>query len=335
MKAVQLEKYNSKNPIIKLRDVQPKSLLANDVLVKVTFAGVNPLDNLISHGDLRLVVPYKLPQIMGYEFVGIIEQVGTNVSHFKIGDRVFGRNPIDNIGSFAQQVVVNQSAIAKVPNYLSNQEAAAIPLTALTAMQALDKLGAQSGQTLFISGGTGSFGAMAIPLAVARGLKVITSGSSSKREYVEKLGVTKFIDYKKEDYTKVISNVDLVIDTVGESEIFKELSILKEGGKIVSLRAMPNAAFAKSMGMGIFKQMLFAVAAHKIEKVAKKKKQTYNFIFVEANGSQLAQASKILDKSNIHPALGEIYPLSKANDALNAVARGKNRGKILINTQKI
>ena len=114
-----------------------------------------------------MVVPYKLPQTMGNEFVGIIEKVGLEVTKFKIGDRIFARNPVDNIGAFAQKIVINEKAGAKVPEYLSDQEAAAVPLTALTAMQAFQLLNLKAGQTLFNSGSSGDFGAMAIHLAIA------------------------------------------------------------------------------------------------------------------------------------------------------------------------
>jgi len=159
------------------------------VLVKVIAAGVNPLDNMISRGEVKIIVPYKLPQVAGNEVVGIIEQKGSNVANFEIGDRVFSRLPLDKIGAFAEYVAVNQDTIAKVPHYLTDEEAAAVPLTALTIMQALELMGAESGKTIFISGGTGGVGGMAIPIAKAKGLTVITNGSVENKERVEKLGV--------------------------------------------------------------------------------------------------------------------------------------------------
>ena len=202
MKVAQLTKYNKKNPQILISNASLPPLGPYDLLIQVKAAGVNPLDNLIAWGDLKLVVPYKLPQTLGNEFVGLVQQTGKDVTNFKVGDRVYGRNPLNNIGAFAEELVVNQSAVAHVPEYLTNQEAAGVPLTALTAIQALELLQAKPGQTLFISGGTGSFGAMAIPIAVAKGLKVITSGSPQNQQRVEQLGVNKFIDYTKEDYRK-------------------------------------------------------------------------------------------------------------------------------------
>lgn len=171
---------------------------------------------------------------------------------------------------------------------------------------------------------------MAIPIAVNYGLKVITTGNARKREEVEKLGVSRFIDYKTEDYTKIVSDVDLVIDTVGVKEIEKEFFILKTGGKLVFLRVMPNKAFAKRMNMSVFKQMLFSFASYRIEKLARKNKQKYGFLFVESNGKQLAKAAAILANRHIHPAVGNSYSLNKFKDALDDVANGQNRGKVII-----
>lgn len=279
---------------------------------------------------MKLVVPYKLPQTLGNEFVGIVKQTGDAVQKFQPGDRVYARTPLDNMGAFAEEIVINEQAVAKVPDYLTDEEAAAVPLMALTAMQAFDLLAAKAGQTLFISGGSGSFGAMAIPLAVARGLKVITTGAGARKAALLDMGVSQFIDYRTEDYTKLVKDVDLVIDTLGGEEVFKQLGILKQGGRIVSLRAMPNRTFAKRVGLGWGKQILFGLAAGKIERQAKKKQQHYDFVFVTANGPQLAQASETLAKSQVRPALGKRYSLEQVKEAMGDVAHGHSRGKVLI-----
>lgn len=330
MQEAQLIKYDAKNLIIKLTTAPAKPVGDHDLLVETKVAAVNPLDNLVAHGDLKLVVPYKLPQTLGNEFVGIVKQTGSAVQKFQPGDRVYARTPLDNMGAFAEEIVINEQAVAKVPDYLTDEEAAAVPLTALTAMQAFDLLDAKAGQTLFISGGSGSFGAMAIPLAVSRGLKVITTGSPVRKAALLDMGVSQFIDYRTEDYTKLVKDVDLVIDTLGGEEVFKQLGILKQGGRIVSLRAIPNRTFVKRMGLGWGKRILFGLAAGKIERQAKKKQQHYDFVFVTANGSQLAQASEILAKSQVRPALGKRYSLDQVKEAMADVAHGHSRGKVLI-----
>ena len=334
IQAARLFKYSKTDPEIKVVETPVEKLQEEDLLVEVLNAGVNPLDNLIAHGELKLVVPYKLPQTMGNEFVGLVKQVGSKVTGFKVGDRIFARNPLDNIGAFAGELVIKQDAVAKVPEYLTNPEAAAVPLTALTAMQALELMDFKPGQTLFISGGTGSFGAMAIPIAVAKGLKVITNGSSAKKEEVEKLGVSQFIDYKKENYWEVLSNIDFVIDTLGGDNIEKEMSIMRPGGVLVTLRGMPNKAFAKSMGMSKAKQMLFGMAGAKMDRLAKKYGVSYHFIFVHADGKQLKEASEILAQKEIRPVLGKCFTLDQTQAAMEQVAKGGNAGKIILDISK-
>ena len=130
MKATQHTSYNKKNITLNITEVATPSITDKEVLVKVTAAGVNPLDNMISRGEVKMIVPYKLPQTAGNEVVGIIEETGRQVKNLKVGDRVFGRLPLDHIGAFAEYVAVDSAALAKVPDYLSDEEAAAVPLTA-------------------------------------------------------------------------------------------------------------------------------------------------------------------------------------------------------------
>lgn len=247
MKAMQLTTYDKNNITLDLVQVEKPEINARQVLLKVTAAGVNPLDNMISRGEVKLIVPYKIPLIPGNEVVGIVEAIGEQVSGFEEGERVYARLPLDSIGAFAEYVAVDYSALAKVPDYLSDIEAAAVPLTALTVFQAFELMQVKRGKTIFISGGTGGLGAMAIPLAKARGLTVITSGNAANEQRVLDLGADRFINYQTDDYSKLLSNVDYVLDTLGGKETEKQMTILKKGGQIVSLKGMPNRAFAKRM----------------------------------------------------------------------------------------
>ncbi|MSR94010.1 NADP-dependent oxidoreductase [Clostridiaceae bacterium 68-1-5] len=330
MRAAQVEQYNKKNISVKLVDLDKPTIGHKDVLIKILAAGVNPLDNMISRGEVKMIVPYKLPVVAGNEIVGIVEQVGAQVSKYKGKDRVFARLPLDKIGAFAEFVSVDEDALAKVPEYLSDVEAAAVPLTALTIMQALDVMKAKNGKTIFISGGTGSVGAMAIPIAKAKGLTVITNGSVENKERVLELGASKFIDYKTEDYTKVLSNVDYVLDTLGGNETEKQMTILKRGGKLVSLRAMPNGAFAKRMHLPKWKQLLLGIAGRKFDKLAGKYGVTYDFIFVESNGNQLQEVADLFDNFKIKPSIDTVYPFEEVNRALDKVANGRSKGKTVI-----
>ena len=330
MRAAQVEKYSKNNNSVKLVDIEKPSIGQKDVLIKVSAAGVNPLDNMIPRGEVKMIVPYKLPIVAGNEFVGIVEKVGEKVSKFKVKDRVFARLPLNKIGAFAEYVSVDENALALVPDYLSDVEAAAVPLTALTIMQALDLMKAESGKTIFISGGTGSVGAMAIPIAKAKGLTVITNGSGANRYRVIELGASRFIDYKTEDYVNTLSEVDYVLDTLGGNETEKQMKIMKKGGKLVSLRAMPNGSFAKRMNLPKWKQFLLGIAGRKFDKLADKYGVSYDFIFVESNGEQLQEVADLFESLKIKPSIDEVYPFEQINSALDKVANGHSKGKTVI-----
>ena len=311
-------------------DVPIPEIGSDDVLVKIRVAGVNPLDNMIIRGEVKMITPYKLPLIMGNEFSGVVEKVGNNVDEFSVGDRVYCRMPLDKIGAFAEFAAVNKNALAKIPDYLSFEQAACVPLTALTAYQSFDLMKVKENERIFISGGTGSLGAMAIPIAKSFGLKVITSGSARNKERVIDLGVDEFIDYRTQDYSEILSDIDYVLDTLGEKELEKEFKILKNDGILVSLKGMPNKEFAERMGLSSIKKVLFGVVGRKFDKMAQKKNQKYYFLFVNENGAQLSQISNIFEQNKIRPSIDEIFELSEVNKALKKVDNGGSKGKTLI-----
>lgn len=330
MKAALITNYKKNDITLQMKEVDTPTIQANEVLVKVSAAGVNPLDNLISTGVMKVILPYKLPQIAGNEVVGTITKVGKDVTEFKIGDRVFSRLPLEKIGAFADYVAVNQDAIAKVPTYLSDVEAAAIPLTALTIMQAFELMQIEPQKTIFISGGTGGVGAMAIPIAKAKGLKVITNGSAMNQQRVLDLGADQFLDYKTQDYTKELSEIDYVLDTLGGAETEKQMSIMKKGGHLVSLRGMPNGAFAKRVQLPKYKQLLLGLVGYKFDRMATKYGVHYYFMNVESNGKQLQEVAEILSQQQIKPSIDTVYSFNQVNEALDKVANGRSKGKTVL-----
>ena len=321
---------NKKNEDLEIKEVPMPEIDEDDVLVKVKYAGVNPLDNMIVREEVKLITPYKYPLVMGNEFSGIVEKTGSSVTDFTEGDRVYARMPLNKIGAFAEYVAINKYAIAKIPDYLKFDEAACVPLTALTAIQAFELMNPSKGERIFISGGTGSLGAMAIPIAKDLGLHIITSGSEKNRQRVMDLGVSEFIDYKTQDYSEILSDVDYVLDTLGESELEKEFKILKPGGILVSLKGLPNEEFAKRMELSTVKKLLFKFAGRKFDKLASRKNQKYYFLFVESNGKQLEQVSRIFEEKNIKPSIDTVFELGDVNKAMDKVDKGGSKGKTLI-----
>lgn len=330
MKAAILEKYASDGRELVVKDVPVPEVGDNEVLVNIKAAGVNPLDNMIVRGEVKLIVPYRFPLVMGNEFAGVVEKAGGKVTEFKKGDRVYARMPLDKIGAFAEYASVRADALAKIPDYLSFEEAASVPLTALTAWQAYELMNVQKGGELFISGGTGSVGAMAIPIAKSLGLTVITNGSGDNEERVRALGADQFIDYRKENYADIISGVDYVLDTLGDKELENEFKILKDGGSLVSLRGLPNGEFAKRMRMPLYKRAAFMIAGKKYDKLAAKRGQRYHFIFVHEDGEGLKKISEIFNDKKVQTSVDEIFSLDDINKAMKKVASGKSKGKTII-----
>ena len=331
MKAAILTHYDKNGTDLEIREISVPVPKENEVLVKIHAAAVNPLDNMIIRGEVKLITPYRMPLVMGNEFAGVIEKIGKQVTHFNVGDRVYGRMPLQKIGSFAEYAAIKEDAVAIIPEYLSYEEAATVPLTALTAMQAFEIMDVKRGETLFISGGTGSLGAMAIPIAKSLGLFVITNGSGENENRVKKLGADQFIDYKKENYADILKNIDHVLDTLGDRELANEFKILKVGGNLVSLRGLPNGRFAKRMGMPTLKQLLFGLAGRKYDKMAAKKSQRYDFIFVQENGKQLDQLGTIFHNANpLKTSVDAVFRLEEVNAALEKVRKGNSKGKTVL-----
>lgn len=301
-------------------------------MVKVKVAAVNPLELLIITGSVKLLQDYEFPLTLGNELTGVIEKVGKNVKGFKVGDAIYSRLPLTKIGAFAEYVAINADAIGHLPANLDFVTGAAAPLTGLTAYQGLhEELEAKAGETVFIPGGSGSFGQMAIPIAKAMGLKVIVSGNPQARERTLAIGADQYIDYTKENYWEVLSDIDYVIDALGPAEFDHELSIIKSGGRLLSLKTGPNKRFAKDRGLSGLKQKLFAIAGAKYDIKAKKKNIQYRFIFVRSDGAQLKEITKIIEDNNIVPAVDPTeFRIEDIDKALNLVAQGHTKGKVVI-----
>ena len=331
MKAAQIKKY-TKEFKVSVNEVPTPEPNENEVLVKVMAAAVNPLDILQLTGSVRLIQDYRMPLTLGNECSGIVEKTGNNVKNFRVGDRVYMRLPIKNIGAFAEYVAVDHEALAKMPSGYDFITATAIPLAGLTAYQALvEELEVQAGKTLLITGASGSFGQIAVPIAKSMGLHVIVTGNTRSKDKLIKMGADLYIDYKRENYWEVLSDIDYVIDTLGANEFEHELSVLKKGGRLLSLRTAPNKMFAKRNGFSWLKRVLFTLAGNKYDLAARKQGKEYRFMFVRSSGDQLKQVTEIAEKCHIQPDIeSRVFSLTQINEALELMAHGKLNGKIII-----
>lgn len=331
MKAAQIYKY-SKKAEISVNDIPILEPGDNEILVKVKAAAVNPLETLIISGSLRLLQDYKMPLTLGNECSGIIESTGRLVKDFKKGDLVYSRLPVSKPGALAEYVAIDRNAVAKMPEGYDFATAAAIPLTGLTAYQGItEELEAKPGETILIPGGSGSFGQMAVPIAKALGLNIIVTGNERARDRFIAMGVAQYIDYRKENYWEKLSGIDHVIDTLGPAEFNHELSVLKKGGRLLSLRTGPNRTFAVRNNYSWFKKTLFTLAGNKYDKAAARQGKQYRFIFVRSDGEQLKKITAIVEKAHIVPAVDpHTFSLSQINEAVQLVSDGPTRGKVII-----
>ncbi|MEZ4742403.1 MAG: NADP-dependent oxidoreductase [Bdellovibrionota bacterium] len=329
MKAYAILKYG-KDPL-ELIEVDKPSATSNEVLVKVCAASINPIDFKIRNGKVKILLPYELPLILGNDLSGIVCDIGSNVNKFKIGDPIYARVPKHKIGTFAEFIAVDESAVAIKPPSLTFEEAASIPLVGLTSYQAInDILRLQSGQKIFIPAGAGGVGTFAIQLAKSLGAYVATTASEAGRDLVSSLGADLIIDYKSNKFENYLKDYDAVFDTLGGESLKRSFQILKEGGKVVSITGMPNSKFGKDYGVGFFKQILFALLTTHLTILEKKYGVEYIFLFMKHNGDQLEKISDLIEQKKIKPIIDRIYSFSETQKAISYSESGRAKGKIII-----
>src|SRR3989441_49334 len=248
MKAFVLDRYGKKGAL-RSADMPHPELRDDEVLVQVHAAGVNLLDSKIRNGEFKLILPYRLPLVLGHDVAGVVAKVGPRVRLFKPGDEVYARPDDFRIGTFAEYIAVKEESLAIKPEALTMEEAASIPLVGLTAWQALiEKASLKQGQKVLIHAGSGGVGTFAIQLAKHVGATVATTTSTANVDLVRSLGADIVIDYKKEDFAHVLRDYDVVLHSLDTVTLEKSLRVLKPGGQLISISGPPDAAVARSIG---------------------------------------------------------------------------------------
>ena len=330
MKAFFIDRYNKKEPM-RFGEVPEPKLRENDVLVKIHAAGVNLLDSKIKAGEFKALLPYKLPLIMGHDVAGVVVEVGVKVKTFKVGDKIYARPADYRIGTFAEFIAIDEADVAVMPTSLSMEEAASIPLVGLTAWQALvEKGNLKKGQKVFIQAGSGGVGTFAIQLAKHLGATVATTTSAANIELVKSLGADVVIDYKTQDFESILSQYDLVLNSQDAATLEKSLRVLRPGGKLISIAGPPDPEFAKEIGLNWILKMVMFFLSYSTKRKAKALGVTYSFLFMRAEGSQLAKITRLIDDKIIQPVMDKVFPFDEANEALAYVESGRAKGKIVI-----
>jgi len=330
MKALTFKRYG-KSPDIGFADIPRPTLKADELLVQVHAAGVNPIDYVIPTGMFKPVLHFQLPATLGSDLAGVVTEVGSGVTRFKPGDAVYASIFDLGTGSIAEFAVVPESAAALKPANLDFVQAASIPMVALTSWQALkERLNLRAGQKVFIPAGSGGIGTFAIQLAKHLGAKVGTTTSTGNVELVRRLGADEVVDYKKQDFEKVLRGYDAVLGTLRGDAIEKSIGILKPGSKIVSLIGPLDAAFAQARRLNFVLKFVFGLMSHKIMRLAKKQGVAYSFLFVRPDGAQLAEIGELLETERIQPVIDKVFSFDQAKEALEYLALGRSKGKVVV-----
>ncbi|WP_460948884.1 NADP-dependent oxidoreductase [Pseudomonas marginalis] len=329
MKAFSIDRYGKKNG--RISEMPAPEVGAHDVLVQVHATSVNLLDAKIRTGEFKLILPYSFPLILGNDLAGVVVRVGASVRRFKPGDEVYARPPQARIGTFAELIAVDENALALKPENLSMEEAAALPLVALTAWQVLvDSARLKQGQKVFIQAGSGGVGSVAVQLAKHLGAFVATTTSTANVEWVKALGADVVIDYKTQKFEQVLQDYDVVINSLGADELEKSLSILKPGGQLISISGPPTPAFAQAQKLPWVLGLVMRLLSSGIRRKARNKKVSYAFVFMRASGAQLDKITALVESGSIKPVIDRTFTFDSTADALSYVEQGRSKGKVVI-----
>jgi len=329
MKAFLIDRYAKHSG--RIGDIPAPEVADHDVLVRVHAASVNLLDSKIRKGEFKLILPYSFPLVLGHDVAGVVMRVGSRVEHFKPGDEVYARVPDGHIGTFAEQIAVNENALALKPTNVSQEEAAALPLVALTAWQVLvETAQLKKGQKVFIHAGSGGVGTLAIQLAKHLGAFVATTTSTANVPWVKALGADVVIDYKQQDFSSVLQDYDVVLNSLGADELEKSLKILKPGGQLISISGPPTPQFAQAQGFSWPLRLIMGLLSSGIRRKARRKGVSYAFVFMRASGPQLREIATLVESGSIKPVVDRSFAFDATADALDYVEQGRSKGKVVI-----
>jgi NADPH:quinone reductase-like Zn-dependent oxidoreductase len=334
MKAFIVDRYGGADRV-RAADMPDPKPREDDVLIQIHAAGVNVVDSKIRNGEFKSFLRYRLPFILGHDVAGVVVRVGSRVRRFKPGDEVYARPADGRAGTFAEFIAIKEDDVAIKPTALTMAEAASIPLVGLTAWQALiERANLKPGQKVLIHAGSGGVGTFAIQLAKHAGATVATTTSTDNADLVRRLGADVVIDYKKEDFADVLRDYDVVLNSLDKVTLEKSLLVLKPGGQLISISGPPDAAFARSIGASWIVRMVMGALSRGIRAQAKRRRVQYSFLFMRANGSQLAEIASLIDKGVIRPVVDRLFSFASTKEAMAYVETGRAKGKVVVSVRE-
>ncbi|MEH1894626.1 MAG: NAD(P)-dependent alcohol dehydrogenase [Nostoc sp.] len=310
MKAVVIRRYGA-TEVLQYEDVEQPKVEPTQLLVKVRASSVNPIDWKIRQGMLSLITGSNFPKILGFDVAGDVVAVGSGVTRFKPGDAIYGSTSFPG-GGYAEFAAVPENVVALKPTNLSYEEAAAVPLAALTALQALrDQGNIQTGQTVLINGAAGGVGIFGVQIAKALGAVVTGVSSTNNLDLVKSLGADRVIDYTQQDFAEDIAQYDIIFDAVGKRSLSETKRVLKPNG--VYITTVPNP-----------KVMLEIVLTAFLPG------QKAKFLFEKPNTPDLVYLKELIEGGKIRVAIDRTYPLQELAAAHSYSETGRAAGKIAI-----
>lgn len=310
MKAVVANEYGGPE-VLKYQDAPKPEPKEDEILVRVVAAGVNPVDGYVRQGKFGTSTFAKTPLIIGYDIAGVVDRTGTNAKKFKPGDAVYCYLSVMRGGGYADFAVAKESETALKPKNINFVEAAAVPLAATTAWQALiDSAKIAKGQTVLIHGGSGGVGSFAIAIAKARGARVIATASTAHQATLKQLGVDQAIDYTTTRFEDVVKNVDVVLNCVRADALARSYGVVKKGGVIVSITDEPDQTECAKRGI------------------------TCSRMGAHPDSTVLEELTKLIEAGKMKPIVSQTFPLANANKAHEQIETRHTLGKIVLEVGK-
>ncbi|PKD17684.1 NADPH:quinone reductase [Salegentibacter salinarum] len=328
MKALQIVKYGEIKDSLSINEIEKPSVKPNEILVEVKAASLNPIDYKMAQGHLKELVSLKLPATIGFDVSGVVVEKGADVSDFEIGDEIYSRVPHEQMGTVAEFVIIDADKVVRKPENISFEEASGLPLTGITAIQALEKAGLKKDDRILIHAGSGGVGSFAIQYAKAKGAIVYTTTSTKNVDWVKALGADRVIDYKTEDYKEVANNLDIVFDTLGDDYTFDAFQIIKEGGTVTSIAGPPDEESAKIMGIEGYK------LPEQLSNLIEDNSVAYKHTWMQPNAAQLKEIKGMVEDGDIKSIVDLIYSFEDGVNAYEYLATGRAQGKVIISLSK-
>lgn len=331
MQAWQAMQYGNERTSLRLNTIDKPVPASTEVCIKVFAASLNPIDYKLLHGDLKKVMPMQFPITMGFDAAGVVESVGSEVSKFKIGDKVYVRASRKSLRAFAEYTVQPEAIVASMPANCSFEESASFPLVALTTVQGfVDRAHLKSGDSILIHAGSGGLGSFAIQYAKQMGLIVHTTTSSRNADWVQALGADKVFCYDQVNIADIKNQYDAVFETLGGENTLQAFVQIKAGGVVISVAGPPDIEMREKFGTNPIVRLVMWMMARKVYAVAKVKDARYFRYLTESSGQQLSQIASLIEQGKIKPVIDRIFSFEQGIEAFEYLAAGRAKGKVVI-----